>query len=176
MGGSNYLAIALFWVAFSSPLQAETDIFDLNAAERQVLGQAIRDVLIATPELLRGDGPSMAMAYDAEVESDQILIQQQHTKLFDKSLTGFGPDAARMKLAFFTASSCETCPQAEEVLKRLANTHDLRVYVIDAAKEPDLAKKMGIDTLPFYILPRMMLRGAIPDAVLDRYLTNGTGQ
>ena len=176
MGCSKYLTVAAAWMITSSPLHAETDIFDLNAVERQVLGQIIRDVLIATPELLRPEGPSMAMAYDAEVESDHELILQHHAKLFDTSLPGFGPNTAPMKLAFLSDPSCVPCSKAERELKELAKNHDLRVFIINAAQEPDLAKKLGVDTLPFYILPRMMLRGAMPNAVLDRYLTNGTGQ
>ncbi len=176
MNGVKVLAITAFWAVFAGPLRAETDIFNLRPDERQILGRVIRDVLIATPELLHTDGPTVAAGYEAEVASDQALIRRHHATIFAEALPGVGVETAQLKVAFLTSPACEGCLKAEQELLELSKLHDLRVYVIDMTQHPELEENLGVDTLPFYIMPRMMLRGAMPATVLDQYFTRATGQ
>lgn len=173
---ANAWVAAAIMLGFATAPQAETDLFNLSHAERQVLGQAIREVLVLTPELLRRREPSIAAAYDAEIASDQALIRNHGAQLFSDALPGVGRETAALKIAFLSSPGCKGCAKAERELKELALRHDLRVYVIDVSQRSGLEESLGVDTLPFYVLPRMMLRGAMPQAVLDRYLSSRTGQ
>ena len=147
---------------------------DPGAQSRPSLGSAIRDVLIATPELLSeitGLPRPTPDLYGAEAERDLDTLDQMAAQLFNPAQPGFGPADAPTRLAFFTAKDCPDCTRAEEELRALAEQLGFRVAVFDIGSDAALARSLGLDMAPSYVLPDMMLRGAMPAIVLDRYLT-----
>jgi len=52
----------------------------------------------------------------------------------------------------------------------LAARLGLRVTLFDMAEDAALAAELGLDMAPSYVLPDMMLRGAMPAIVLEKYL------
>ena len=76
-----------------------------------------------------------------------------------------------MDAAFFTAENCPDCTRAEDELRTLAQRLGFRVAVFDIGSDAALARSLGLDMAPSYVLPEMMLRGAMPAIVLERYLT-----
>lgn len=155
---------------------AETSFTTLTDKERRLLRAEIRATLLAHPELLRGPSPGTAPDYDAEVASDHALIKKHETALFSPDLPGAGSNTAAQRVTLFTRPGCAACDTAKAELLGFADTHDLRVYLIDTTENPTLAKSLGVDEVPFYVMPRMMLRGPMPAAVLERYFVNKTGQ
>jgi thiol-disulfide isomerase/thioredoxin len=147
---------------------------DSGAQSRPPLGSAIREVLIATPELLSeitGLPRPAPGLYGEEAARDLDTLDQMAAQLFNPSQPGFGPTNAPTRLAFFTAEDCPDCPRAEEELRALAERLGFRVAVFDIGPDAALARRLGLDMAPSYVLPDMMLRGAMPAIVLERYLT-----
>jgi len=172
----------LVWTAFgvlalSLPCSAGTDFGKLKRSERRALGIEIRAVLAATPELLEQfrAGPAQP-DYSEEVRTDKARIAAHAVQLFSSDSPGFGPIDAKKRIAFFVGPNCETCQRAENELRNLARTDNVRVTVHDTTDSDALFKQLGGDVLPYYVFPEMMLRGQIPSVVLERYLTLGTGQ
>ncbi len=158
---------------------SETDFTALSASERAVFHAEIRAVLMAHPELAAprpAPPPEGSALYADDIASDLELIDSNRSALFAPGLPGFGKADARQVVALFVGPGCAACAQAESELRALSTRHDLRVTLIDATREPDLARRMTVEELPFYVLPKMMLRGHMPAAVLERYLTQETGQ
>ncbi|MDQ2092547.1 glutaredoxin family protein [Rhodalgimonas zhirmunskyi] len=161
------------------PLWAETNFTALSSAERAIFRAEIRAVLMDNPELAIPDRPASvqdAPLYEDDIASDLKLIAENRAALFSPSLPGFGPDDAPQTLALFIGPDCPTCDAAEAELRDLAARHDVRVSLIDVTDHADLARRMTAEELPFYVLPKMMLRGHMPAPVLERYLSQGTGQ
>ncbi|UYV38842.1 hypothetical protein N4R57_07390 [Rhodobacteraceae bacterium D3-12] len=164
------------------PITAFCDTrFDaLDAEERRILQAEIRAVLLASPEVLQGPAPKatadLAPGYDAEISDDHALINTHQDALFAPTLPGVGKPDAALRIALLIGPNCPACARAEADLRDLAKTYDLRLFLVDTRSHPNLAKALGADTLPFYVMPRMMLRGHMPRPVLDRYLQNATGQ
>ncbi|SEM11651.1 hypothetical protein SAMN04488077_102134 [Roseovarius tolerans] len=147
---------------------------DTGAQSRPPLGSAIREVLIATPELLSeiiGLSRPAPDLYGEEAERDRATLDQAAPQLFDPAQPGFGPTDAPTRLAFFTAENCPDCTRAEDELRTLAQRLGFRVAVFDIGSDAALARSLGLDMAPSYVLPDMMLRGAMPAIVLERYLT-----
>ena len=167
-------ACALPIAALPVTALAETDFTDLSAAERAALGAEIRAVLRAHPELAAPEPP--AASYGDEIAEDHALIAAHAKALFSAEADGFGPAGARLRIALFTDAHCPGCARARDTLKALARDHDLRVTLFDAQDDAALFEALGADALPFYVFPKMMLRGEMPAPVLERYLENGTGQ
>jgi hypothetical protein len=163
----------------AAPTAAGTDFTALTPAERALFHAEIRAVLLAHPELARPAPPvppAQPDLYAEDVASDLALIGVETARLFAPDLPGFGPSGAANRIALFTGPDCPDCARAEAELRDLAARHDLRVTLFDRAARPDLAARLGVDTLPFYVLPKMMLRGHMPAPVLARYLDRRTGQ
>ncbi|MEZ5715440.1 MAG: hypothetical protein R3D85_09845 [Paracoccaceae bacterium] len=169
-------AALLILVLAAAPAAAGTDFTALTPAERAIFHAEIRAVLLAHPELTRPAPPVQPDLYAEDVASDLALIGAETARLFAPDLPGFGPPGAANRIALFTGPDCPDCARAEAELRDLAQGHDLRVTLFDRAAQPDLAARLGVDTLPFYVLPKMMLRGHMPAPVLARYLDNRTGQ
>jgi hypothetical protein len=176
MRAARALAGAVLWTVLATTPKADTSFLNLSDAEREILGQTIRDVLVTTPGILRVPSARPAPDYAAKISNDQALIRRHHEALFSVRLPGAGPQTAKLKVALLTSPTCTGCARAEADLHDLANHHDLRVFVIDVTQHGALVESLGADTLPFYVLPQMMLRGQIPRVVLDRYLSDATGQ
>ncbi|HKK86792.1 MAG TPA: glutaredoxin family protein [Roseovarius sp.] len=157
-------------LALAAPAGAETDFTDLTPTERTIFYAEIREALLGLPDLKDRIAPPPIDPYAGAVADDLARIEAQAARLFAKDLPGFGaPDAART-IALLTRSDCAACDLAEADLRELAETHDLRVTLIDMDANPDLAQALGLDLTPSYVLPDMMLRGHMPAIVLQRYL------
>ncbi len=155
----------------ASPAVGETDFSDLTPTERAIFHAEIREALLGLPDLVDRIAPPPIDPYAGAVADDLARIEAQAARLFANDLPGFGaPDATRT-IALLTRSDCTDCALAESDLRELAESHDLRVTLIDMDANPDLAQVLGLDLVPSYVLPDMMLRGHIPAIVLQRYLT-----
>ena len=143
----------------------------LDAAGRAALGAEIRALLLAEPDIVdRALTPPTA--FEEAVTADMDRLARLAPRLFDPALAGFGPDDARLRIAFFTANDCAPCAQAEADLRALADSHDLRVTVFSVTDPAarNLAGMLELTESPAYVLPDMMMQGHIPPVVLERYL------
>lgn len=142
---------------------------------RDALGVAIRAVLIETPALvspLRDPAARPAPnLYADEAAHDRALLDKAAPRLFSPDLPGFGPEGQPAAIALFTAANCPDCAAAEADLRDLARRLGLRVTLLDIDAQASLARDLGLDMAPSYVLPDMLLRGAMPMVVLERYLT-----
>ncbi len=163
------LAAGLFLWGAAAP--AQTDFRDLTPTERAIFQSQIREALLGLPRHLLPDAPppQIDILGDA-VQQDLTRLSDSRAALFAPDLPGFGPADATMTVALFTAQDCPDCAAAEADLRRLAETRDLRVTLLDIDTHRDLAQALQIDLAPSYVLPDMMLRGHIPLIVMERYL------
>ncbi|WP_397542975.1 hypothetical protein [Roseovarius salis] len=167
---------AFLAVALAGPGLAGTDFSDLTAAERAIFRQEIREVLLTVPRLLPDTAPRRApdaqALYADEIEADLARIRAHSDALFSPERPGFGARDATQTVALFIAADCAACANAKSALKALAASHDLRVTLHDMDERADLAAALGLDMAPSYVFPDMMVRGAVPPIVLERYLGN----
>lgn len=142
---------------------------------RTPLGEAIRAALIASPDLLSGltstPRPPLDL-YGDEIDRDLAMLDRAAQHLFDPDRPGIGPAGAPTRIAFFTRADCPDCATAREELQALATRMGFRATVFDMGRDAALARELGLDMAPSYVLPDMMLRGAMPSVVLERYLGN----
>ncbi|MEC3862186.1 hypothetical protein VK792_12905 [Mesobacterium sp. TK19101] len=149
---------------------AAEGLFDASR-DRAALGAELRALLTEEPDIVAKalSGPS---PYQDAIADDLALIGREAAILFDPARDGFGP-AGRPALVMFTASDCASCATAERDLSALAEAGALRVAVIrvdETPKDAALMGRLGLDLLPSYVLPDMMVRGDVPVFVLQRYL------
>ena len=154
---------------------AQTDFTALTPEERAIFRDEIRAVLLDNPELARPRAPAARDIYAADIDSDLSLIRAHRAALFGPALPKLGPADAKVAIALFTGPDCPACARAIADLRALAETRALRVHLIHTETHAGLARAMGVDTLPFYVFPKMMLRGHMPAPVIARYLDQGTG-
>lgn len=142
---------------------------------RSPLGEEIRAFLIANPELLSGLGatsrPPLEL-YGEAIDRDLALLDRLAPRLFDPDRAGLGPDGAATRIAFFTRAGCAECATAQAELQALAERMGFRAALFDMDRDADLARDLGLDTAPSYVLPDKLLRGAMPAIVLERYLAD----
>lgn len=143
----------------------DTRFFELSGTERAILRAEIREVLLSLPRDLLPDVPPPPVDLYAEAVSDDLAQIAAH------GATLFGPDAPARSIAFLTRDDCEDCTQALTELRDLAEATGWQVRVIDMAEHADIARALELDTMPSYVLPDMMLRGAMPAIVLEKYLS-----
>ena len=173
---SLFNAAAALSLGLLSPFAA---LAEAPTQSRSVLGEAIRATLIETPDLLaplmaRTSGlnqPAALNIYADDMAADLSALARAAPRLYDASLPGFGPDKAKQQIALFTRKDCAECVDAEAGLRTLSETHDLRVTLLDMDIHADLARDLGLDLAPSYVFGDMMLRGAMPSIVLERYLS-----
>lgn len=137
------------------------------------LGAAIRDTLIAAPELLApltGAPPAPAALYADAIARDRALLSRLAPRLFDNERPGLGPADAPTRIALFTRADCPDCARAAEELRALATRLGFRAARFDIEADATLASALGLDMAPSYVLPDRILRGHMPALVLDRYL------
>jgi hypothetical protein len=160
--------------------QGETDFTALSTRERLLFHKEIRAVLLAHPDLAYPALPPEYLPsprlYRDEVNRDLDLIATHSAALFATDLPGVTPAPIQQRVAVFTSADCAACETAARDLETLSPRFGLRVYLIDSDKHHDLFQTMGADTLPFYVFPKMMLRGKMPAPVIQRYLEQGLGQ
>ncbi|MBV2361011.1 hypothetical protein KUH32_14700 [Thalassococcus sp. CAU 1522] len=110
-----------------------------------------------------GPAPSVTDAYAEEIAADLGRIGARYDALF-------GPEDAA--IALFIGPDCPTCETAADELDAVVQRLGLHATVIDAGT-PDGAALLGdltLDTVPSYVMPDRLIRGHMPDFVLERYL------
>ena len=165
-------AAFLIWTA----LQAGPSFADgpslFSQEERAAFGQELRNALIADPEpVRRALNPPQPSIYQDDIDDDRARLQAAAGTLFDPTTTRIGSPEAEKVLALFLTPDCPDCDKAKADLVRLAETIDLRINFFDLEKDAALAGRIGVDMAPSYILPRMIVRGHVPAAVIAKYLT-----
>jgi hypothetical protein len=141
---------------------------------RAPLGEAIRQALIATPEVLSEVTrrvPAPVDLYAEDAARDLALLDRAAPRLFDPAHAGIGPEGAPIRIAFFTRADCAACRSAMTDLRALADRLGFRAAVFDIQKDEGIARDLGLDMAPSYVMRDRMLRGAMPTVVLERYLT-----
>jgi len=109
------LALACCVAAF--PVAAQTDFGALTHAERRALGEEVRALLLAEPELA---APAVAPrnydaeAYEEKAQADLALI----ASLTDQVLAG-------APIALFTGDDCADCDRAVAELKAITDTYNI---------------------------------------------------
>ncbi|MEI4233509.1 hypothetical protein [Roseovarius sp. D22-M7] len=147
---------------------------DAGPQSRTPLGEAIRETLIATPEVLTGLTGAASAPIDLYAEDtarDLDLLDRTAPRLFDPKHPGIGPEGAPIRIAIFTRDGCPDCADAIADLRGLADRLGFRATVLDIAEHADLARDLGLDMAPSYVMRDRMLRGAMPKVVLKRYLS-----
>lgn len=156
------LALACCVAAF--PVAAQTDFGALTHAERRALGEEVRAVLLAEPELA---APAVAPrnyaaeAYQEKAQADLALI----SFLTDQVLAG-------APIALFTGDDCADCGRALAELEAITDTYSI-IFTHHMMSDPAsaaLAAQLGMTDPPFYVMADRILRGHMPDIVLRRYL------
>lgn len=140
---------------------------DMTDAERAAFGAEVRALLRDEPMLVgRALTPD---PYAEEKAADHALLEGLAAALFDPARRGWGPPGAPAMVAL-TAPGCTACAATEPELAALAAARGLRIGLLDITEEPALAAELGLDSLPSYVLPDMLVRGDVPVFVLDGYL------
>ncbi len=156
------LALACCVAAF--PVAAQTDFGALTHAERRALGEEVRALLLAEPELA---APAVAPrnyaaeAYQEKAQADLALI----SSLTDQVLAG-------APIALFTGDDCADCDRAVAELKAITDTYNITFthHMMSDPASAVLAAELGMTDPPFYVMADRILRGHMPDIVLRRYL------
>ena len=156
------LALACCVAAF--PVAAQTDFGALTHAERRALGEEVRALLLAEPELA---APAVAPrnyaaeAYQEKAQADLALI----TSLTDQVLAG-------APIALFTGDDCADCDRALAELEAITDTYAITFthHMMSDPASAALAAQLGMTDPPFYVMADRILRGHMPDIVLRRYL------
>ena len=156
------LALACCVAAF--PVAAQTDFGALTHAERRALGEEVRALLLAEPELA---APAVAPrnydaeAYEEKAQADLALI----ASLTDQVLAG-------APIALFTGDDCADCDRAVAELKAITDTYNITFthHMMSDPASAVLAAQLGMTDPPFYVMADRILRGHMPDIVLRRYL------
>ncbi|MFD2741297.1 disulfide bond formation protein DsbA [Sulfitobacter aestuarii] len=143
---------------------AGTDFGNLSAAEREAFGRELRAALLAEPEIVAKalEEPNPVRdAFRQNVEDDLAVLARLAPRLLD------GHD-----IALFTAKDCPDCQRAVKELQDLTEALGVS-FILHDLDDPEiaaLAAELGLSEAPFYVLPRMILRGQMPAVVLNRYL------
>ena len=156
------LALACCVAAF--PVAAQSDFGALTHAERRALGEEVRALLLAEPELA---APAVAPrnydaeAYEEKAQADLALI----ASLTDQVLAG-------APIALFTGDDCADCDRAVAELKAITDTYNITFthHMMSDPASAVLAAELGMTDPPFYVMADRILRGHMPDIVLRRYL------
>ena len=156
------LALACCVAAF--PVAAQTDFGALTHAERRALGEEVRALLLAEPELA---APAVAPrnydaeAYEEKAQADLALI----ASLTDQVLAG-------APIALFTGDDCADCGRAVAELEAITDTYDITFthHMMYDPASAALAAQLGMTDPPFYVMADRILRGHMPYIVLRRYL------
>ena len=108
--------------------------------------------------------PPAVDIYGTEKNVDRARIEAEADALF-------GPDQSAA-IAIFIGPKCPDCAQAAAELRRVTDRLDLTLSVIelDASTRP-MFERLNLDSLPSYVMPDRLIRGLMPDFVLEDYLT-----
>lgn len=127
------------------------------AAEAQTLRERLRAL----------DAPTVASPYAEDRAADLDRIAREAAVLFDAH-----EDHPRAAIAFFTGPDCAECAAAQGELERLGASLKITIRVFDTGTPTDAAlhRRLAFDTVPAYVMPDRLIRGHMPDFVLERYL------
>jgi hypothetical protein len=160
----RYGILALAALGLATAAAAETRWGDLTPAEHAAFARELRDALLAEPEIvaraLQKPNPVQS-AYEQQVEDDLSLLKRLAPQILGDS-----------DIALFIQTDCESCALAEKELRSLSETSgaSFKLHDLSDPQAAALAKELGLQEAPFYVLPRMVLRGQMPAVVLNRYL------
>ena len=143
---------------------AQAQGLDLTARERAAFRAEVRAFLMDEPALLRRalEGASVASSEMSALAADDLAtLQRLGPPLLD------GAD-----IALVTAADCPACDRAKAELSDLSRDYGATFTLHDRTEAAALAlaQALEIDTVPFYVLPGMVVRGHVPPVVLRRYL------
>ncbi len=134
---------------------------------QQAFERELRALLLEEPEII---GRILTQdPYADEKAADKAMLQAMSGALFDPTRAGWGP-AGIPVMVMLRAPECVPCQEAEHGLQDLAKSRGVRIGILDVTQEPALAQSLGMDTVPSYVFPQMMVRGDVPVFVLEGYL------
>jgi len=160
-------------VVLALAVSAAASAQDTSPQSRSPLGAAIREALIATPEVLSEvtrPAPPPLDLYAEDAARDLDLLARVAPRLFDPAQRSIGHEDAPTRIALFTRADCAACATAETELRALADRLGFRASIFDIVDEADLAQRLGLDMAPSYVMRDRILRGEMPTIVLERYL------
>lgn len=143
----------------------------LTDPSRAALGAALRDVLRANPDLLRR--AQQPEHWRSAVETDRAMIAAAADALFaDPALERLGRRDGPAEMAVFYDPDAATWPELRAALRDLARGRPgLGIALHPQSGEiGPLGSGLGLDLLPSYVLPGLILRGDVPVAIIPRYL------
>lgn len=141
-----------------------SDLTEMPPAQRGAFEAELRAAILANgdviAEALAGPQPA-ASEMRQYIEDDLTLLEA----LAPEVLAGHD-------LALFTSDDCAECADAERELSELSETYGLTFIQHDIAtpQAAAWAARLGLEAAPFYLLPKMILRGHMPPVVLQKYL------
>ena len=161
------LALALW----GGPMGA-TDITALTPAERQSFGAMVKSYLMANPSVITQalSAKTPPDLYAEDREADLSIIARHKALLFDRSAEGFGVADAALVIALIGAKDCAPCQMAEADLRAFAERYGIRVRRLTLEDAAPFLSEMQITDLPAYAFENMVLSGAMPAVVMERYI------
>lgn len=151
-----------------------TDITALSPAERAAFGRAVAQYLHANPQVIadamEAAQPKAPDLYAEDRESDLSLIAQHGQMLFDRNADGFGPTAAPVVIALIRHPDCASCDTAEADLRALSKQVPFRTRLLSMEEAAPFMAAMDLTDAPAYVFENMVLSGAMPPAVIERYI------
>jgi len=144
---------------------AASELAEMTPAQRAAFEAELRAAILANgdviAEVLAGPQPARS-EMQQYIADDLSLLDRLAPTLLD------GKD-----IALFTAEGCADCAEAAQELDDLAKTYEIDFNLHDLAspKAKAWAEDLGLSEAPFYVLPNMILRGHMPQVVLQKYLS-----
>lgn len=151
-------------LALALPAGAD-ELGALGPAERAAFDAEMRAAILAN-----GDFIAKALAGPQPAQSEMRQYIQDDLTLLER----LAPDLlAGHAVALFTAQDCETCATAAEELYEITERYGLTFiqHDLQAPQSARWATALGLDTAPFYVLPKMILNGHMPPVVLEKHLS-----
>lgn len=120
---------------------------------------------------LETPAPVIVDPYAEDIASDLARIAAEDS-LFDPARAGIGPEGVPV-IVILTGPDCAECVAALSALEALVTRLGVRAAILDTAhpEEAAIMARLGLDTLPSYVMPDRLIRGEMPVFVLERYLT-----
>ena len=155
---------SLALVALLAAPVAAAEGLPLDPADRAAFGAEVRALLLDEPQIV-----ARALTPAAPAAAQMAERIEEDLSVLDR----LGPPVlAGHDIALITGPDCADCAAAatdlEAMSKQYGTTFTQRDISDPAAAQ--LAEAMGVEDLPVYVLPRMILQGHIPTVVLTRYL------
>jgi len=158
--------LAMIFVVWAGNAQAGTDIFALTEKERAIFRAEVRELLLDEPDIVaRAMRPKSPVAEQTlqQVEDDLTLLSQLHDDILQAA-----------DIALFIGPDCDTCQRALDELRNLSDSSGSTFILHDTSNPATLAlsNRLGMDIVPFYVMPKMILRDHMPAVVLEKYLSH----